>query len=58
MPLKPYLEEPTNCLIQDDSRSPQSNHHLIQDAICPSQDNSDGFPYRPMTRAFQKPIKF
>jgi hypothetical protein len=46
--IKPFLEEPTKCLSKDDSYSSESK------PPCRSQGSSNGFPKRPMTRAFKK----
>jgi hypothetical protein len=46
--IKPFLEEPTTRLPQDDSSSFQSSPTGLD------QGPMDGFPKRPMTRAFQK----
>ncbi len=48
MQVKPYLEELTNHLTQDDLGSSQSQ------PTCPSQDKLNGVPNRPKTRALQK----
>jgi len=45
--IKPFLEEPTKHLSQDDSCSSESN------PPCLSQGSYNGFPKRPMTRAFK-----
>jgi hypothetical protein len=57
MRIKRYLEEPTNCLNQDNSGSSQSHNCLLQDTTCPSQDNLNGVPKRPMTSVLQKLIQ-
>jgi hypothetical protein len=46
--IKPFLEEPTTRLPQDDSSSSQSSPTGLD------QGPINGFPKRPMTRAFQK----
>jgi hypothetical protein len=46
--IKPFLEEPTTRLSQDDSSSSQSSPSGLD------QSQTPGFPNRPMTRAFQK----
>jgi transposase InsO family protein len=46
--IKPFLEEPANRLPQDDSSSSESSPNSLD------QGSLDGFPRRPVTRAFQK----
>jgi hypothetical protein len=45
--IKPFMEEPTKCLSQDDSCSSESSQP------CLSKDSLQGVPQRPMTRAYQ-----
>jgi hypothetical protein len=54
--MKPFVEEATKCLSQDDSHSFQGNQCLPQDDPGLSQDQLDQRPSRPMTRAFKKLI--
>jgi hypothetical protein len=52
--IKPYFEEPANCLSEDNSCSCQSDQHLTQDDPCLSEDSNNVLPNRPVTRALKK----